>query len=238
MRVINVLFDLDLMLAKPKGPNNPFQYYPEHYAQDPKMSIVSEDGRYDFDKFSRHEESVIRSVLLNVSKKYPKEFLSIGLVNESYVVVYKPRYILFELAIIKYEKSVLPIDQIAVAYAYAMKGARFRNLSIDFFEKSINKVSFSVLDKFASVNSSFAYMKLSELYEREWNYEKSIFWLRKSMKRGGLNNRHLQERVNDINTKIEKLAAGKLKKRTAKKPSEKDIEFDCAVHNAAIRFLY
>lgn len=228
---------LDFLLSRPKGVNNPFEYYPDSYPQDSNKSIITADGRYDLKHFSAHEVSIIQTVLSTVNKKYPSKLKSIGLANESYVITYKPRYVLFEIIVIKYQNSDSPLDQFSVAYAYAMKGAQFRKRALNFFEKSIKNIHFSTLDKFASVNSAFVYMKFSELYEQEWEFDKAVFWLKQAIKREGLNNQYLRDRINKIEERKAKVIEKNLKKRAQRKPSSKDTEFEIDVHNAALRFI-
>ena len=67
---IIVLLDLDLLLAKPKGAENPFLYYPESYSQDKSQSIITADNKYDLKRFSSHESSVIRQVIFTAFSKY------------------------------------------------------------------------------------------------------------------------------------------------------------------------
>lgn len=180
-----MIFDLDMLLSKPKGPDNPFLYYPEYYEQDASQSIIDQNHKYDMDNFSKHEAAIIRDVLYTTQKKYPKEFWAPGLVNESYPIKYKPRYILFEAAILLYKDSKLPIEQISVAFAYSQKGDYYREEALKFYEKSINDVSFHTLDKFASISSSAMYLTLSTLYEKEHEYEKAVIWMKKAKKRAG-----------------------------------------------------
>lgn len=151
-------------LELPKGIRNPFQYYPESFLQDKDESIICLNGMYDITRFSVHERDVIKDVLYTVKRKYPKKFASMGLINESYPIVYKPRYILFEIAIILYGESLNPIDLFSVSFANATKGAIFRKEAISYFEKSFEKISYRTFDKFASQNFCFVCIKFSELY--------------------------------------------------------------------------
>lgn len=226
-----MLLDLDLLLAKPKNAKNPFLYYPESYPQDRNQSIIASDNKYDLKKFSLHESNIIQQVILTVFSKYPAHLRSLGLVNESYVIVYKPRYVLFEIAIIMYENSSRPEDILSAAYAYSQKGALFRKNAIDLYEKSISFVSFQTLDKFASLYSAGIYSDIAALYEKEKDYESSIYWMKKVLKRGGLNNRYYEKKILELGNKVPPVA------RKSKKISDSQAEFEKNVRSAALYFM-
>lgn len=222
-----MIFDLDLLFSKPKGPDNPFLYYPEYYDQDASQSVIDQNHKYDMDNFSKHEATIIRDVLYTTQKKYPKEFWAPGLVNESYTIKYKPRYILFEAAILLYKNSELPIEQISVAFAYSQKGADYRKEAIRFYEKSINTVPFYVLDKFASISSFAMYLTLSDLYEQEHEYDKAIVWMKKAQKRAEPNNVFCAQKIKELSKKEAP------KPRKKKMPSTKKLVFEEKVTSVA-----
>lgn len=224
-----MLFDLDLLLAREKGSGNPFRYYPDTYLQASSQSIIDSSGKYDMAHFSKHEADVIQDVVKNSAQKYPENLFALGLVNESYVITYKPRSVLFEIVTSNFQKSNSPKDQFAVAFAYSQKGAAFRTTALEYFEQSVNKVSFRTLDMFASLSSSIAYLKFSELYEQEHNYEAAVLWLKKAIKRGGLNNNYLKQKIFEISSK------DPCAKRKSSR-SKQNAELEKAVNNAAIYF--
>lgn len=225
------MFDLALRLARPKGPNNPFFYYPEDYDQDPSQSIVDENNKYDLTKFSRHESGIIFKAIDVVRNKYPCNLSALGLVNESYVIVYKPRYVLFEIAVIMYSESIVPEEQLAAAFAYSQKGAMYRKNAISLYEKSINRVSFKTLDMFSSLSSASIFLNLAELYEKEFQYCNSLYWLQKALYRGGLNNSYIKGKMKSIKDKIDRSP------RKTRSPNKNTIDFENSVHNAAIYFM-
>lgn len=66
-----MIFDLDLLFSKPKGPDNPFLYYPEYYDQDASQSVIDQTHKYDMDNFSKHEATIIRRDIVSLLlKKY------------------------------------------------------------------------------------------------------------------------------------------------------------------------
>lgn len=228
--------DINLIFAKPKCSDNPFAYYPEVYNQDLAKSIIGPNNKYDLTHFSQHEVNIVREVLSVVSSKYPVKYQSLGLVNEAYVITYKPRYVLFEIAIIKYKDSGAYLDKFATAYAFANKGAEFRLAALGAFEESINKIPFSVLDEFASLNFAFTCILFSRLYEQEWEFDSAIYWLKKALLRGGLNNDHLKSKIKEIQKRKEDVERTGKHKRT-RKVSVENEKFENDVHNAAMWFL-
>lgn len=205
--------------------------FPEQYEQKSEESVVKEDHTYDFTRFSRHEAETIQSVLRTVNFKYIPEFTSFGLVNEAYPVIYKSRYVLFDIVIIRYENSNKPIDRLAVALAYESKGAFFRKQAIEYFESSIGKVKKSVLKQFVSYSPSAIYLKFAKVYEREREYEKAIDCFREAMKGKGVNVSYCISQIDEIRKKIEKPP----RKRTTKM-SERQKKLENDIRSAAISF--
>lgn len=231
-----MFLDIDLILARPKGPDNPYVYYPERYEQDSSKSLISANNKYDLTRFSQHEADIIREVLSTVKTKYPAGYQSLGLVNEAYVITYKPRYVLFEIAVTKYWNSASAFDKFAVAYAFANKGADFRLAAIGAFEEAIGEIPFTVLDKFASLNFALTCNMFSKLYEQEWEFDNAIFWLKKAIHRGGLNSKCFAERINEIEKrKIEVVKNNKHKRNRRISVETEKFEYD--VHVAALRFI-
>lgn len=231
-----MFLDIDLILARPKKPNNPFVYYPEQYEQDPSQSIIASNNKYDLTRFSQHEAGVIRKVLFTVKAKYPAEYQSLGLVNEAYVITYKPRYVLFEIAVTKYRNSASAFDKFAVAYALANKGADFRLAAIGAFEESIGEIPFTVLDKFSSLSFAFTCNMFSKLYEQEWEFDNAIFWLKKAIHRGGLNNKYFAERIREIEKRKIDIIKNNKHKRNSRISVENE-KFEHDVQAAALRFI-
>lgn len=130
-----------------------------------------------------------------------------------------------------YENSSKPEDILAAAYAYSQKGASFRKHAISLYEKSVDSVSFRTLDKFASLYSAIVYSDIASLYEKEHNYESSIYWMKKVIKRGGLNNRYYLEKISCLENKSPPAT------RKAKPISNSQAEFEKNVRAAALHFM-
>lgn len=231
-----MLLNIGLILARIKGAGNSCVYYPEQYVQDASQSIIAANNKYDLTRFSQHESDVIREVLSVVKSKYPVKYQALGLVNEAYVIMYKPRYVLFEIAATRYRNSASAFDKFAVAYAFANKGADFRLAAISAFEESIKEIPFTVLDKFASLNFAIICNVFSELYEREWKFDSAIFWLKKAILHGGLNNKYFEKRIEEIEKrKIDVIENNKRKRN--RRVSVENEKFENAVHAAALQFI-
>lgn len=211
--------------------------YPEYVAdrewyQDSNQSIVSEDGRYDLKNFSKHESDTIYHVIRIVKEKYPLELRSMGFANESYQIIYKPRYVLWEILVQLYKNSNNSIDKFACALAYEAKGALFREDALKKFEESIDYITPSFMQQFISYMPLNVYMKFSRLYESNHEYEKAIFYTELSYKYGDKDNPKFDKRISELRDKIKK----NTQKRTYN-PSQKTLEFEKDVVDAAIYFI-
>lgn len=142
--------------------------HPVYVPQNSKNSIVSSDGRYDFDVLSPEELDVIQQVLKN-SQRSCYVYHSLGLLNEAYSIVYKPRYILLEIIIQKYSKSNHPVDALAVAEAYRLKGTMFREAALKYYEFYLKHSPIwtkrKVCGIYTDANEPFLSYHIAELYQ-------------------------------------------------------------------------
>lgn len=200
--------------------------------QDSEQSIVTEDGRYDLKRFSKHEADTIYHVINAVKEKYPMELQSMGFANESYPIKYKPHYVLWEILVQLYENSNKPIDIFACALAYEAKGALFREKALRKFEESIDYITPEFMQQFISYVPLNVYMKFSRLYESNHEYEKAISYTELGHKYGDKDNPNFDKRIGELEDKI---------KRNPKKrkchPSPGTLEFEKDVINAAKYFI-
>lgn len=218
--------------GKQKGIDNPFDYYPDSYSQDSAKSIIAPNNRYDLTKFSAHEESIIEQAINNVKRKYPERYHSIGLANESYVIVYKPRYVLFEIIVTKYRESKNPIDLVAVSFAYESKGAFYRKDAIRYYEAAKDRILYKELNKFASV-SAFSYLsKIAGAYEKEHEYEKAIECLKVLIKSKQGNSAYFKDKIKSLQ---EKQTENKQKRKSIM--SDSQALFEEQVHIAAEKYI-
>lgn len=208
------------------------KYIPDiTWSQDSAQSSTK-DGTYDLKNFSNHEIDTIKHVLKIVKQKYPENYRSLGLANESYIIKYKPRYILYELIILKYSQSDNFIDKFAVALAYESKGATYRQCAIKYFEGSINHVSPKIMDDFISYMPSHVYTIFAKLYEQEHDFDKAIYYTKLAQKYGDLNNPYFNIHISEL---LQKATKG-VRKRNRKISTER-IEFEKDVTNSARLFL-
>ena len=201
------------------------------WTQDSEQSIVA-NGTYDLKNFSKHESDTVKHVYNYVEKNYPKEYQAIGLANESYQIIYKPRYVLHEIIILKYQASSNPVDKFAVALAYATKGAYFRDKSLYYFESCIDDISPEFMSDFVSYMPLHTYSIISELYEQEHNYKQAIYYTNLQKKYGDPDNPFFENRIHMLN---EKQNIQRTKRKL--KISKKRAEFENDVTNAAKMFL-
>lgn len=172
-----------------------FKYTSERICeqQDPLQSVTTDDKKYDMTRFSKHEEWVINSVLSAAERKYKGNYAAIGLANECYPIMYKPRYVLFEVLIQRYSKSNIPLDKIAVAFANWSKGARYFGEAAKLFEDAKNNVDWKKVHEFSSFGSFFS--SFSEMYEKMHEYNKAIECMRLSLKYENLNREYSKKRI-------------------------------------------
>ena len=76
------------------------------------------------------------------------------------------------------------------------------------------------------------YLKFSELYEKEHDYKKAIFFMKKAMDSKGANKEYCKEQI----VKLEKKLANPPRTRKSKKPDYYD-DFENDVRRASIAFL-
>jgi len=155
-----------------------------------------------------------------------------GLANEAYQTVYKARYVLFDIIIVRYEKSSSPIDKLAIALAYESKGAFFRKEAIHYFESSIQYIDLSILNRFPSYMPASLYLVFSELYEKEHDYKKAIFFAERAMSSKGSSREYCTEQIK----KLKKKLVNPPRTRKSKKPDYYD-DFEQDVRRAAVAFV-
>lgn len=208
-------------------------YYPEYnIQQNVNQSIISEKHRYDMTRFSPHETSVIVAILNAVKEKYPCRYRSMGFANESYPIVYKPRYVLHEIVVQLYGQSRRPVDRFAVALAYATKSARFRPTAIQYFEAAIPFIRPSFMSQFWMYQPLHVYTTFSKLYEGEHEYAKAIHYTELAWRYGEADNPYFPRRVDELHAKLENPP-----KHRPRKPTEDQMEFEREIVQAAQHFI-
>ena len=202
------------------------------WVQDSDQSIVTQDGLYDMNNFSKHEIDTIKYVLDEVEQKYPAKYRALGFANESYPIKYKARYVLFDMIVVLYGQSTEPLDKFAVSLAYASKGWCFRKQAIEYFEQSIEQIGFDVLKDFISYMPIHVCNMFSELYEKEHDYPNAILYTKKAKAYSDINNPYFDSRIQIL---LEKQAKNSTKR--IRKISEKDHKFESDIRNATLNFI-
>lgn len=207
-------------------------YVPECYKQDTTKSIIDENGSYDFTRFSRHETSIIQKVIKTTLRKYPADYFSVGLANESLAIIYKPRYILLDIIVAAFENSSNIYDQFAVAISYAKQGAQYRNEAIRYFEMTFDAISPEFMQQFSSLSPLSVYSMFSEIYEKEHLFEKAIDMTKLAWKYANQNNEFFPSRISDLDKKI--LNPPKTRKRRI---SDQQITMSESIRRASLEIV-
>lgn len=158
---------------------------PDYVEQDSRDNVVT-NGHYDMDCLSFGEKDTVLQVLSNTERKYPDKYKSLGLYNEGSPIMYKSRYLIFQILISKYEKSTDSIDQFAVALAYATKGSYGRQKAIAHLERAVSNMSPEELDEMDKYTRLWkAFNDFSDIYEREGEYELALLYAKTAVKLKG-----------------------------------------------------
>lgn len=158
----------------------PIPKHPGEYAQDCNQSLLK-DGRYDPTRVSSHENDVVKEVILASRKKYSRPYQGIGLAVETYSVIYKPRYILYEYIVQKYGHSSSVFDVLATAIAYKEKGAAYRRLSLQYFQLFFQSASSADIAKLPRSYPLWSiYNMMSDLYESTYDLESALDYAKKA----------------------------------------------------------
>jgi hypothetical protein len=158
---------------------------PDYIKQDSNDSVTI-DGFYDMEHISFGEKDVVVQVLHNAKRKYPNKFQSIGLYNEGNPIMYKPRYLIFQIIILKYENSHSPIDQFAVALAYATKGSYGRQKAIEHLESAMKNIQPGDLEEMSRYTLLWkAFSDFSDIYEHECEYDLALLYAKTAIRLKG-----------------------------------------------------
>lgn len=145
--------------------------------------------------------------------------------------MYKPRYILFEIIVQLYKETTDPLDLVAVSFAYESKGAIKRKKALEYYEKAKKYINLWELNEFSSVSVPSYFLKIAKAYESEHKYKEAMECLK------------IVEICKECNTKLIKEKISRLKGISEVKPvwkrktSEKQIEFENDVTNAALYYI-
>lgn len=194
--------------------------------------VITSDGRYDLKIFSTSEYRAVLDVINSAKKSLSSKNFSINLYNLSYGVIYKPRYVLFEIIIQLFADSNDPLDCFAVAMAYSTQGASWRLKAIEYFEKCIDLTDIPSLANISAISPLQLYSTLSTLYEKEHIYDKALEYNAAAMNAPGANVPYFIENAQKLEAKLQNP-----KKKRTYKPSAETLQFEEDVTNAALHFI-
>ena len=201
----------------------PTIYIPDmNWEQDTNASITK-DGIYDLKNFSKHESDTVKHYYDYVLNHYPIEYQAMGLANEGYGIKYKPRYIIHEIIIQKYQYSEKPYDKLAVAFAYVTKGGYFVDRALRYYEECMNNISIDIVGRFLSFMPLNTYSIISKLYEHEHKYEQAAYYTKLQKRYGDPNNSYFDNRITEL---LEKQRNWKPKRNMKMSTRQKEFEED------------
>lgn len=198
--------------------------YPESPFQNGDLSITDSSGRYDMTRISHHEKDIVLEVLkISRSPKYPHDLQAVGLANESSVIRYKPRYILYEIIIQQYSGSSNPLDVLAVGEAYRSKGAMFYEEALAYLERFIT--SSSLLQRkraqqcLFDAREPFLSYHIADLLDKTGRYEKALTYAFKAKEKDKTAAPAYVQKIGDIYRKTEPQAAIDFYREIVKNPA-------------------
>lgn len=130
------------------------------------------NGYYQFDTIDKDEQNLIMQIIKKSNKADIKSLEFYSLSNS---IIYKCRYILFELMVIKYKDSPLLYDQLVTGLAYKEKGAFYRPAAIEHIQNYVDKANnedWFRVNQF--IPKSSVLLILSELYEKEYDFTSAL----------------------------------------------------------------
>ncbi len=194
--------------------------------------VLTSDGRYDLTVFSQGEAQEVIDTINYAKKNYCENEFALGLYNESYGKVYKPRYVLFEIIIQLYKNSDSNIDKFAVALAYAQQGAAYRKEALRYFEVSEHHVDFNKLSRFSSISALNVYSSFTKIYESEGRYLEALRCNKQAMDLPDANISYFKKRENVLMAKACSPSADR-----EYVPTANDITFSQDITEAASYFI-
>lgn len=127
---------------------------------------------------------------------------ALTIIEENFSIIGSTRHEIADFVIRTYKHSSNPNDILGVAFAYQWQGAKERRNAISYFEKFLSSHTFSeVSSKF--IDEWSIYSTLSTLYEKEYEFDKSMGCLWKCIEVDKGTNPADYTRIGDILVKID-----------------------------------
>ncbi len=144
------------------------------------------NGKYNFTCITSSENKTIIS-LLNEANKFPLEQCGIALAFFGKATTHKSRYIINQIIIEHAKRFDSPLNTAAKFIALSQKGSFFRKEAIEAFERIPKQLSFPKIpygDNSYMYSWGELYLIASELYQKEYQYDKAIEAIEKSRVNG------------------------------------------------------
>ena len=98
---------------------------------------------------------------------------------DNYSIIGSERKALSESLIDVYKTARYPWDNLSVAWAYENLGAKYRPKAIEYYERFLENPIFPKIVGHNCFSLWYIHSSLSTLYEKEYNYEVAISYLKK-----------------------------------------------------------
>lgn len=125
---------------------------------------------------------------------------AIDLITKYFSIIGPERKEIISDIIHTYSNSVEPLDILGVGYALFYSGAKYRISAIEYFERFLNKPA--DISPYKMISLWGIYSDLAILYEKEYIYDKAIWYLEKCIKENNGSNPADYTRIGDILVKI------------------------------------
>lgn len=143
---------------------------------------------------------------------FKKKESAIMLMYNNTSIIGKQRHTNNQYIINEYASSNMPLDILAVAVSYDREGAKYRKKAIEYYEKFLsNPVEIPVIPNTVGLNKKpircisywEIYSSLAILYEKEYQFDMAIKYLKKLPKESNYSNSADYTRVGDVLAKID-----------------------------------
>lgn len=138
---------------------------------------------------------------------------SLEIMRNTFSLIGPARHTISWEIISQYSKSANPLDILAVAFAYEREGAKYRTLSIKYFEKYlISPVSTDLFSNW------LIFSTLGKLYEKEYRFEDAVYCYNRLITESNGTNSADYTRIGDVYLKQDVNKSVKYYEDLAKEP--------------------
>lgn len=126
---------------------------------------------------------------------------AIDLIDKYFSIIGSARKEIMLDIIHTYSSSDEPLNILGVGYALFYSGAKYRSSAIEYFEMFLNKPA--DISPYKTISMWGIYSNLATLYEKEYNYDKAVYYLKKCIIEDDGSNPADYTRIGDILVKID-----------------------------------